>query len=76
MRLVDSLGRGSRFKWALPLSCAGERELIRRWEQLTASLVIGLSSFLLFCFLRRLEKYKVLYSPRTLLKGELPSNKE
>lgn len=37
--------------------------------QLTLSLSIGLASFLFFCFARRVEKWKVLYSPRTLLKG-------
>lgn len=37
--------------------------------QLTLSLTIGLLSFLLFCLLRRREKFKVLYKPRTLLKG-------
>lgn len=38
--------------------------------QLELSIGIGLSSFLLFCVLRKLERCKVLYAPRTLLKGE------
>ncbi|GAA5948371.1 hypothetical protein JCM3765_001391 [Sporobolomyces pararoseus] len=40
--------------------------------QLTLSLTIGLFSFLLFCLLRRREKFRVLYKPRTLLKGFSP----
>ncbi|GAA5944356.1 uncharacterized protein JCM15063_006571 [Sporobolomyces koalae] len=40
--------------------------------QLTLSLTIGVLSFLLFCTLRRMEKFKVLYKPRTLLKGFSP----
>ncbi|GAA5900728.1 uncharacterized protein JCM6883_004637 [Sporobolomyces salmoneus] len=40
--------------------------------QLTLSLTIGLFSFLLFCILRRKEKFQVLYKPRTLLKGFSP----
>lgn len=40
--------------------------------QLTLSLGIGLASFLFFCFARRVERWKVLYSPRTLLKGFSP----
>ncbi|GAA5824868.1 hypothetical protein JCM11251_005374 [Rhodosporidiobolus azoricus] len=40
--------------------------------QLTLSLSVGLGSFLIFCALRRLERFKVLYSPRTLLKGFSP----
>ncbi|GAA5968552.1 hypothetical protein JCM11641_007678 [Rhodosporidiobolus odoratus] len=40
--------------------------------QLTLSLSVGLGSFLLFCALRRVERFKVLYSPRTLLRGFSP----
>ncbi|GAA6009728.1 hypothetical protein JCM10207_004170 [Rhodosporidiobolus poonsookiae] len=40
--------------------------------QLTLSLSVGLGSFLLFCALRRVERFKVLYSPRTLLKDFSP----
>ncbi|GAA5866760.1 hypothetical protein JCM1840_004257 [Sporobolomyces johnsonii] len=40
--------------------------------QLTLSLSIGVASFLLFCALRRVERFKVLYAPRTLLKGFSP----
>lgn len=40
--------------------------------QLTLSLTVGLASFLLFCWLRRYERFKVLYKPRTLLKGAHP----
>jgi hypothetical protein len=37
--------------------------------QLTISLTVGLGSFFVFCALRRVERFKVLYSPRTLIKG-------
>ncbi|GAA6030870.1 hypothetical protein JCM8097_008916 [Rhodosporidiobolus ruineniae] len=40
--------------------------------QLTLSLSVALGSFLLFCALRRVERFKVLYAPRTLLKGFSP----
>ncbi|GAA5902674.1 hypothetical protein JCM6882_004039 [Rhodosporidiobolus microsporus] len=40
--------------------------------QLTLSLSVGIVSFLVFCALRRVERFKVLYSPRTLLKGFSP----
>ncbi|KAM0746908.1 DUF221-domain-containing protein [Meredithblackwellia eburnea MCA 4105] len=40
--------------------------------QLTLSLAVGLSSFLFFCFARKVEKWRALYSPRTLLKGFSP----
>ncbi|GAA5932719.1 hypothetical protein JCM10213_006311 [Rhodosporidiobolus nylandii] len=40
--------------------------------QLTLSLSVGLGSFLLFCALRRIERFKVLYAPRTLLQGFSP----
>ncbi|KAK4703754.1 calcium permeable stress-gated cation channel, partial [Phenoliferia sp. Uapishka_3] len=41
-------------------------------NQLGLSLTIGILSFLVFSFLRRVEKWRVLYSPRTLLKGFSP----
>lgn len=37
--------------------------------QLILSLTVGLGSFLIFCWLRRKEGCKVLYAPRTMLKG-------
>ncbi|KAM0790961.1 hypothetical protein ACM66B_004266 [Microbotryomycetes sp. NB124-2] len=40
--------------------------------QLELSLGIGVTSFLLFCVLRKSDKCKVLYAPRTLLKGFSP----
>ncbi|GAA6025636.1 hypothetical protein JCM11491_007153, partial [Sporobolomyces phaffii] len=40
--------------------------------QFTLSFAVGLSAFLLFCILRRRERFKVLYKPRTLLKGFSP----
>ncbi|BGP27145.1 hypothetical protein JCM10295v2_006109 [Rhodotorula toruloides] len=40
--------------------------------QLTLSLTVGMASFLVFCWLRRYERFKVLYKPRTLLKGFSP----
>ncbi|SCV74453.1 BQ2448_8092 [Microbotryum intermedium] len=40
--------------------------------QLALSLFIGLSSFLAFCVVRRIERFKVLFRPRTLLKGFSP----
>ncbi|SCZ96759.1 BZ3500_MvSof-1268-A1-R1_Chr4-1g06692 [Microbotryum saponariae] len=40
--------------------------------QLALSLSIGLCSFLAFCVVRRVERFKVLYRPRTLLKGFSP----
>lgn len=42
--------------------------------QLVLSLSIGLTAFITFCFARRVERWKVLYSPRTLLKGESTSS--
>lgn len=41
--------------------------------QLTLAVTIGLGSFIFFCFARKVDKWKVTYSPRTLLKGELHS---
>lgn len=41
--------------------------------QLTLSVSVGLLSFIVFCCARRVERWKVLYSPRTLLKGESQS---
>ncbi|KAK4048133.1 hypothetical protein OIV83_005003 [Microbotryomycetes sp. JL201] len=40
--------------------------------QLELSVGIGLFSFLLFCILRKLDRCRVLYAPRTLLKGFSP----
>ncbi|KAK4055372.1 hypothetical protein OIO90_003210 [Microbotryomycetes sp. JL221] len=40
--------------------------------QLELSLGIGVTAFLLFCLLRKLDRCKVLYAPRTLLKGFSP----
>ncbi|GAA6059229.1 hypothetical protein JCM10212_006622 [Sporobolomyces blumeae] len=40
--------------------------------QLTLSLAIGVFAFLAFSTLRRLERFQVLYKPRTLLKGFSP----
>ncbi|KAI5477633.1 DUF221 domain containing membrane protein [Pseudohyphozyma bogoriensis] len=40
--------------------------------QLLLSISIGLGSFIFFSFARRVERWKVLYSPRTLLKGFSP----
>ncbi|GJN93152.1 hypothetical protein Rhopal_006199-T1 [Rhodotorula paludigena] len=40
--------------------------------QLILSLTVGLGSFLIFCWLRRKEGCKVLYAPRTMLKGFSP----
>ncbi|KWU44595.1 DUF221-domain-containing protein, partial [Rhodotorula sp. JG-1b] len=37
--------------------------------QLTLSLTVGVVSFLTFCWLRRYERFRVLYAPRTMLKG-------
>ncbi|GAA5984720.1 hypothetical protein JCM10908_003473 [Rhodotorula pacifica] len=37
--------------------------------QLTLSLSVGVTSFLVFCWLRRYERFRVLYAPRTMLKG-------
>ena len=37
--------------------------------QLVLSLGVGITSFLVFCWIRRYEKFKVLYAPRTMLKG-------
>ncbi|GAA5868559.1 hypothetical protein JCM3774_005428 [Rhodotorula dairenensis] len=37
--------------------------------QLTLSLTVGVTSFLAFCWLRRYERFRVLYAPRTMLKG-------
>lgn len=39
--------------------------------QLVLSLTVGVSSFLIFCWLRRYERFRVLYAPRTMLKGTL-----
>ncbi|GAA6046727.1 hypothetical protein JCM3770_003137 [Rhodotorula araucariae] len=40
--------------------------------QLALSLSVGLVSFLVFCWLRRYERFKVLYAPRTMLNGFSP----
>ncbi|BGP55728.1 hypothetical protein JCM8202v2_003335 [Rhodotorula sphaerocarpa] len=40
--------------------------------QLVLSLTVGVSSFLIFCWLRRYERFRVLYAPRTMLKGFAP----
>lgn len=37
--------------------------------QLVLSLTVGVTSFLVFCWIRRYERFKVLYAPRTMLKG-------
>ncbi|GAA5899660.1 hypothetical protein JCM8208_000621 [Rhodotorula glutinis] len=40
--------------------------------QLVLSLGVGITSFLVFCWIRRYDKFKVLYAPRTMLKGFSP----
>ncbi|KPV72603.1 uncharacterized protein RHOBADRAFT_29756 [Rhodotorula graminis WP1] len=40
--------------------------------QLVLSLGVGITSFFVFCWIRRYEKFKVLYAPRTMLKGFSP----
>lgn len=42
--------------------------------QLTLSLTVGITSFLAFCWLRRYERFRVLYAPRTMLKGPHPQS--
>ncbi|GAA5863074.1 hypothetical protein JCM8547_002789 [Rhodosporidiobolus lusitaniae] len=56
------------------LPTGGKEKFQGPWfsTQLTLSLSVGLGAFLLFCVLRRIERFKVLYAPRTLIKGFSP----